>query len=169
MQAQQKEKDLSWLREAIGNGLMRMYSLRLKGAPAEDMIDVVAEVWLDAVMDLNKDWQESLDYPRIEKAFTRLIQLYGEWPAPKMLIEELPPRKLPKLLQPAPLSHEESVEILKMLKVNKDLVGSKIAQRKIQEEKERAERHQRWVEHIEQKKRDFAAMAKIMTEGKPNG
>lgn len=162
MQAQQKEKDLTWLRAAVGDGLMRMYSLRLPGAPAEDMIDVVAEVWLDAIADLNKDWQESLDRPRIEKAFTRLIQLYREWPSPAMLIDELPLRDVPKLLPEPPPTKEEAAEILRTLGLTKDFLGRKIAQTKIKEEQERAERNRQLSELIARKKQEFVSAAKRM-------
>ena len=162
MQAQQKEKDLTWLRAAVGDGLMRMYSLRLSGAPAEDMIDVVAEVWLDAVKSLNKDWQEPLDRPRIEQAFTRLIQLCSEWPAPATLIAELPPRKAPKLLPEPPPTKEEAAEILRTLGLTKDFLGRKIAQTKIKEEQERAERNKQLAALIERKKQEFVDAAQRM-------
>lgn len=148
-----QEKDLTWMREEVGDGFQRLFALRLRDAPPADMIDVVAEIWLDSLMNLNKDWQESLDRQRIKTAFIRLTQLYREWPSPPMLIEELPARKLPKLLPEPPPTKEEAAEILRALGLNKNLIGSKIAQRKIQEEKEAKEKHQRWVEFIEQQKK----------------
>lgn len=158
-----QEKDFTWMREAVGDGLMRLFALRLKEAPAAEMIELVAEVWLDSLMNLNKDWQESLDAPRIKKGFIRLTQLCSEWPAPATLIAELPPRDLPPLLPDAPPTKEEAAEILRTLGLTKDFLGRRIAQNKIKEEQERAERHQRWLEFIETKKQEFVDAAKKMT------
>ena len=158
---------IPWLMNEVADGLKTLIILRLAEGPSLESVAAVAVAWCNTLQSSPIAWDRSLDAPRLREAFQTLQREQDRWPAPKRLLESLPPRPLPKLLPPAPPSHEEAVEILKILKVNKDLVGSKIAERKIQEEKERAERHQRWVEHIEQKKRDFAAMAKIMGD-KPN-
>lgn len=159
---QTQEKDLAWLREAVGDGLMRLFALRLKEAPAAEMIELTAEVWLDSLVNLNRDWQESLDAPRIKKAFIRLTQLCSEWPAPAALIEELPPRDIPRLLPEPPPTKEEAEEILRTLGLTKDFLGRKIAQTKIKEEQERAERNKKLSELIERKKQEFISAAKRM-------
>ena len=145
-------EDKRWLRVEIGTGLQRLLLLRLKDAPPAETIGLTGEVWLEAVSTMNIAWDESLDAVRIREAFTRMSQVCEEWPAPKKLFELMPKRPQPKELPPGPVTREEAQEILRTLGLTKSFIGSKIAQRKIQEEKEAKEKHQRWVEFIEQQK-----------------
>lgn len=82
----------------IVRGLQKLMMLRLQGAPPEEGIELVAVVWIEALMALPIGWDEQQDQGRIQAAFVKLISDTERWPPPKMLIERLPPRPEPKLL-----------------------------------------------------------------------
>lgn len=100
--------DSAWIRAEISLGLARLLVLRLPGYPPEDMITQTAMVWVEAILDAPMGWDEALDRPRIRRAFTTLTRTCDRWPAPKTLLDHLPPRpELPKL--PEPKMSEEVV------------------------------------------------------------
>lgn len=90
-----------WLQVEIVTGLQKLFALRLPGTPPEDAIVGTAEVWLEAVRSTRIEWDQSLDTPRVRRAFASLFRLCDRWPVPKLFIDNLGSRAPPKAL-PAP-------------------------------------------------------------------
>lgn len=92
-----------WVRTAVAEGLQALLSLRLKNTPAEDMIELTADIWVAAIGQKVSD--ERLDAARIAEGFRRIFPLIREWPAPIQVIELMPARprlvELPHILTPA--------------------------------------------------------------------
>ena len=89
-------------------GLQKLMMLRLEGAPPADGIKLTASVWMEAIASLPIQWDEQQDAGRITRAFACLLAEIERWPAPKMLIKHLPPRKeLPQLEHKKQLTAEE--------------------------------------------------------------
>ena len=88
-------------RDEILTGLQKLMMLRPDGAPPNSGIKLTASVWMEAIASLPIQWDEQQDAGRITRAFAC-------WPAPKMLIKHLPPRKeLPQLEHKKQLTPEE--------------------------------------------------------------
>ena len=89
-------------------GLQKLMMLRLEGAPPADGIKLTASVWMEAIASLPIQWDEQQDAGRITRAFACLLAEIERWPAPKILIKHLPPRKeLPQLEHKKQLTAEE--------------------------------------------------------------
>lgn len=89
-------------------GLQKLMMLRLEGAPPADGIKLTASVWMEAIASLPIQWDEQQDAGRVTRAFACLLAEIERWPAPKMLIKHLPPRKeLPQLEHKKQLTAEE--------------------------------------------------------------
>ena len=89
-------------------GLQKLMMLRLEGAPPADVIKLTASVWMEAIASLPIQWDEQQDAGRVTRAFACLLAEIERWPAPKMLIKHLPPRKeLPQLEHKKQLTAEE--------------------------------------------------------------
>ena len=82
---------LQWVRVEVADGLQALLSLRLKNTPAEDMIELTADIWVAALG--RRVSVEQLDAHRIREGFQRLFPKVREWPAPIQVIELMPPRK----------------------------------------------------------------------------
>lgn len=80
-------------------GLQKLMMLRLEGAPPADGIKLTASVWMEAIASLPIQWDEQQDAGRVTRAFACLLAEIERWPAPKMLIKHLPPRKPPPQLE----------------------------------------------------------------------
>lgn len=73
-----------------------------------DYVLTTASVWMEAIASLPIQWDEQQDAGRITRAFACLLAEIERWPAPKMLIKHLPPRKeLPQLEHKKQLTAEE--------------------------------------------------------------
>jgi len=77
------------IHNAIVIGLIKLVTLRLRGAPPAEAVTTVAEVWLETLA--RRDWQTA-DVARIECAFRRLCAEMTDWPAPRHFLDRLPPR-----------------------------------------------------------------------------
>jgi hypothetical protein len=92
-----------WIERELVAGLQGLLALRLDGAPAADMVNRTLDTWLVALEPHARGWHESLDARRVKTAFQRLFSTCERWPAPKKLLEHMPPRErggvpaLPKL------------------------------------------------------------------------
>ena len=84
------------IHNAIIVGLIKLVTLRLRGAPPAEAVTAVAEVWLETLA--RREWQTA-DVARIECAFRRLCAEMTDWPAPRHFLDRLPPR--PALPPPA--------------------------------------------------------------------
>lgn len=94
------------IHNAIIVGLIKLVTLRLRGAPPAESVTTVAEVWLETLA--RRDWQPA-DVARIECAFRRLCAEMTDWPAPRHFLDCLPPR--PSL--PPPDTIHDPVEAVK--------------------------------------------------------
>ncbi|MFH1027695.1 MAG: hypothetical protein V1791_06810 [Pseudomonadota bacterium] len=93
-----------WIRESVADGLGALLALRLKNTPAEDMIELTADIWVRAFR--KRVFIQELDAPRIRAAFDEIFPRIREWPAPRDVLELMPPRP-PQLALPAPVVSDE--------------------------------------------------------------
>lgn len=156
-----QEQDWGWLCDEVLDGLTRLLSLRLPDAPPAEIVELTATVWQDALINMNKAWDEALDAERIKKGFIRLSQECVKWPVPKILLEHMPPRKLPPLLPPPPPSPDEAREILAFLKKQKMEVRIKEVNRLKEEEETRREWEDRKQKEIQAKQAALAHYARL--------
>ena len=96
-----------WFDAAISSGLQQLLVLYLPGAPAEETICAVAEMWSRAVWTSRASWDERLDVQRIAAAFLALARRVDRWPAPKQILDSLPPRPERAKLPEPPLSRDQ--------------------------------------------------------------
>lgn len=94
------------LENAVIDGLQLLLTLRLSGAPAEDTIEKVMDVWILAFRRGRViDWQEG-DGERVRAAFVTVAAHAERWPTPSQVLDRLPPRperpRLPRPVRPMP-------------------------------------------------------------------
>jgi len=83
----------SWLKRELSAGLQALVALGLKNQPAAEVLSLTADIWLRAIRRGNIGCDiEQIDAPRIREAFDRLFPELVEWPAPKLLLDRIPPR-----------------------------------------------------------------------------
>lgn len=82
----------SWLCKSIIEGVQALVALKLRGAPKADTLQTVANLWIVAVTSRPIAWDETLDKPRIRKAFHDLSATSEFWPAPAQFLNALRPR-----------------------------------------------------------------------------
>lgn len=78
------------LHNAVIDGLTLLLALRLPGTPAADTVQATAQAWSVALA-ANKQWDEEADLPRFQTAFAVLSANTDRWPAPRHLLDCLPP------------------------------------------------------------------------------
>ena len=110
---------MSWLKREVVEGLQALIALRLKGAPAADMVVLTAEIWQRAFeRRLGKYAIEEVDASRIREGFMAQFPKLREWPAPADVIESMPPRP-PRAALPEPQvtqeQHQENVRRVKTM------------------------------------------------------
>lgn len=88
-----------WIKPILGKGFAILLTLRLKNSPAEDMVRPTLETWFK-VITFKRGWEQSLDQWRFEEAFMYLAQTCEWFPAPKHLLEAMPPRRMKALPEP---------------------------------------------------------------------
>lgn len=87
---------MDWIKCEVGNGLQGLIALRLRNAPAEDMIELTADIWVESFA--QRVSIEGLDAPRIREGFRRIFPRIREWPAPIDVIELMPNRPVRQAL-----------------------------------------------------------------------
>lgn len=92
-----------WFHNAIVTGIQNLYLLSLPGSPAGEVLPGTVEVWVRSLWSMPIAWDERLDLPRIDAGFMHLAQTCDRWPAPKLLLANLPGR--PAQLALAPPAH----------------------------------------------------------------
>lgn len=92
-----------WLDNVIVEGLQMLLVMRLPNAPANDTINAVADVWLNAFEHASIAWHEQTDADRIRKAFSLCSANIESWPAPKTVLNYLPAPR-----EPLRLSHKKT-------------------------------------------------------------
>jgi hypothetical protein len=70
-------------------GLLRLASLSLAYCPAGDVMMMTERTWIDALTD---EGLSDNDAWRVSIAFRVLARTFNTWPAPRDLIDALPPR-----------------------------------------------------------------------------
>lgn len=109
-----------WLKREIKDGLQALVAMGLENQPAADVLPLTADIWLRAIRRGNIGCDiEQIDAPRIREAFDRLFPELVKWPAPKLLLDRIPPRPKREALA-APLADDGEGaarvrEILEML------------------------------------------------------
>jgi hypothetical protein len=99
-----------WLRQEISIGLKALVVQSLKNQPAAELITMNADVWHVALRTSSKSLTiEEVDAPRIRVAFSKIFSTVTEWPAPKLLLDQLPTRPYRQSL-PEPEETEEQRE-----------------------------------------------------------
>jgi hypothetical protein len=91
----------AWFRDAITSGLQALVVLHLPGGPGHDTVAYTRDVWVRTLWGAPIQWDVNVDRRRIDAAFNRLARQVDRWPAPRALLERLPPRPKPRAL-PAP-------------------------------------------------------------------
>lgn len=81
-----------WINDAIRHGLVKLLSLRLRGCPPDDVIELTARTWLETLVD-GRQWEQARDEDRFRAAFVLLARTCEAWPAPKHFLDALPPVK----------------------------------------------------------------------------
>jgi hypothetical protein len=78
-----------WLRAVICQAFQRMIPLRMQDAPAADLIQVVAENWVEIV---GEGMTEELARERVIAGFKLVFRECRRWPQPADLLKRLPNR-----------------------------------------------------------------------------
>jgi hypothetical protein len=112
-----------WFRRTVADGLKVLVALSLPYEPALDLMPATKKLWIHLLWNCGKAWREE-DAGRLLEAFTRLATRVDRWPAPKQLLEVLPPRPQPLSLDAPEVDREASkrhcqalVEMLKDVRV----------------------------------------------------
>lgn len=114
----------AFIRQEIIAGLQLLCTLRLQGAPPSDGIEATAQGWLIALEPRTAGFDEQLDQGRITKAFQLLAAKTVRWPPPVALIELIPERPRPKLLNhDKRLTEEQKRQGQSNLKAIKQLIN----------------------------------------------
>ena len=87
-----------WFRRTVSDGLKVLVALSLANEPALDLMPATKKLWIHLLWNCGKAWAEE-DHSRILEAFTRLATRIDRWPAPRQLLEALPPRPQPPALE----------------------------------------------------------------------
>lgn len=85
-----------WFNNAVISGVQMLYSLSLQGCPAGEVLQLTTLTWIDALWRA-RFWDEPVDTRRLDVAFASLAAAVERWPAPRQLLNYLPPR--PAVLQ----------------------------------------------------------------------
>lgn len=96
-----------WFSTGIRQGLQMLVVLSLRGTPQPDTMEFTAEVWEGAVWDKQAMWDKDADAKRIRAGFALLAQTVDRWPAPKNLLDAMPPRPDLFKLDLPPVSPEQ--------------------------------------------------------------
>ena len=75
--------------ELIG-GLQMLLALRLSGSPAADTVAAMATAW-EVALTAGRKWNEQEDAGRFQTAFATLAGTIRYWPAPRDMLDVLPP------------------------------------------------------------------------------
>ena len=83
----------AWLKREVASGLQALVAMGLENQPASEVLPLTADIWLRAIRRGNVGCDiEQIDAPRIREAFDRLFPELVKWPAPKLLLDRIPPR-----------------------------------------------------------------------------
>lgn len=81
----------AWFHNRIVEGIQLLHSLHLDGRPAAEVITLTATAWIDVLWRAPRSWVEGRDTDRLASAFFSLSRQVDRWPAPRQLLDHLPP------------------------------------------------------------------------------
>jgi len=84
----------AWLHNAVIDGLSALQTLGLRGAPPAETVTLTAEVWI-AAMWAAGGWRGDADAERLQAAFLAIAAKAEWWPAPRAVLDCLPPLPAP--------------------------------------------------------------------------
>lgn len=96
----------AWFQNTLAEGLQFLVALSLPGQPPAETIALTLDVWVHTVWRAPVQWSEQYDRARLRHAFFAISRRAERWPAPRHLIEAMPPRPAPPAL-PAPRISDE--------------------------------------------------------------
>lgn len=100
----------AWLHNTVTDGIQLLLGLGLPGSPGYDAAEQVLYSWVTALWRMDKDWDEEADAWRLREAFTQAAGSLGRWPAPKEIVDLMPPRVGHTPLEKPSLSEEQIAE-----------------------------------------------------------
>ena len=107
------------LHNAVVDGLTILLALRLPGTPAVDTVVATAQAW-SSVLAFGREWDEEQDVARFQTGFLQLAAVIDRWPAPKDLLDKLPPRpermKLEYKHDPTPAERMAEKEVMREIR-----------------------------------------------------
>lgn len=107
-----------WLMNEIIDGLSALLLLNLPEKPALDSVEMVANVWYNAITAIERDWDEVLDTPRVRRAYQLLSAHSERWPIPKQFLDSLPARPEPKqIAAPKPTEEQRKENLINIRKI----------------------------------------------------
>lgn len=92
----------AWFHNGVVSGLQFLWALGLPGTPAAELATMTASAWVHALWHHPWRWDEEADSKRLREAFTTLAARVDRWPAPRAVLEAMPPRRRPPALTYAP-------------------------------------------------------------------
>ena len=101
-----------WFHNTIVSGVQQLHVLSLQGTPAAETVVLTAQVWIDALWNTPRSWDEERDAPRLREAFRSIAQRVDRWPAPKAVLENMPSAP-PVLLLQEPKSDPAKVAVFR--------------------------------------------------------
>lgn len=96
-----------WFNDAVIEGLQMLQVLSLPGTPPVETIGYASDVWVLTLWNASVVWDETVDRPRIARAFGAIARQAERWPAPKHVLDNLPPRPESRALPAPPLTREQ--------------------------------------------------------------
>lgn len=106
--------DNVWFNNAIVDGLQMLVVLALPNAPLAETVHLTAEVWIDTLWQCRR-WDAQCDGQRLHAAFAALAVSLRRWPAPRSLLDVLPPPPEPIRISPPPASLAQRAHALDRL------------------------------------------------------
>lgn len=81
----------TWFHNKVVDGIQLLHSLQLDGRPAAEVVTITATGWIEVLWRSPIMWDEARDLARLAVAFFSLARQVDRWPAPKQLLDHLPP------------------------------------------------------------------------------
>lgn len=94
----------AWFRQSMGRGLQQLVCLSLSGQPPAETIALTKEAWISTLWTA-RAWHEA-DAERLMEAFRLLSRRMDRWPAPRAVIDHLPP---PRAMRALPRPRTEAM------------------------------------------------------------
>jgi hypothetical protein len=87
-----------WLGEFVQDAIIKLLAMRLDGMPSHETSDLTTIAWVEIILKSQREWVQDLDLPRLKAALDIVQRRAARWPAPRDLIDAMPPRSYPRAL-----------------------------------------------------------------------